>query len=80
VKDKEIEMIKKFLNDYENVEAAPISLQADTKVRIQQGAFMDQQATVIKVLKNKVQVLIESIGYSLTAFVDKSNVAITGKQ
>lgn len=79
VKAKEIELIKKFLNDYENVEAAPISLQADTRVRIQQGAFMDKEGTVIKVLKNKVQVVIESIGYSLIASVDKSNVAITGK-
>ena len=79
VKDKEIDLIKKFLNDYESVQAEPISIEADAKVQIQRGAFMNQEATVIKVLKNKVQVLIESIGYSLTAFVDKSNVAITGK-
>ncbi len=76
VKDKEIELIKKFLNEYENVHAEPIALQEDTKVRIQRGAFMDREATVVKVLKNKVQVVIESIGYSLTAFVDKSNVSL----
>ena len=79
VRQKEIELIKKFLNEYENVQAEPIVLNPETKVRIQQGAFMDQEATVVKVLNNKVQVVIESIGYSLTAFVDKSNVAIAGK-
>ena len=61
------------------MQAEPIALQPDAKVRIQQGAFMDQEATVVKVLNNKVQVVIESIGYILTAFVDKSNLAIAGK-
>ena len=78
VKEKEIEAIKRFLNEYKNVQAEPIALQPDAKVRIQQGAFMDQEATVVKVLNNKVQVVIESIGYILTAFVDKSNLAIAG--
>ena len=78
-KEKEIEAIKRFLNEYEYVQAEPIALKPDAKVRIQQGAFMDHEATVVKVLNNKVQVIIESIGYILTAFVDKSNLAIAGK-
>ena len=79
VKDKEIELIKKFLNEYENVQAQPLILQQNMKVRIQQGAFIDKEATIIKLVNNKVQVIIESIGYSLTAFVEKSNVAIVEK-
>lgn len=79
VKEKEIEAIRRFMNEYEYVQAEPIALKPDTKVRIQQGAFMDREATVVKVLNNKVQVVIESIGYILTAFVDKSNLAIAGK-
>ncbi|HEX4850203.1 MAG TPA: UpxY family transcription antiterminator [Puia sp.] len=76
VKDKEIEVIRKFLNEYENVIAEPIQLKPDNKVRIQRGIFMDKEAKVIKVMGNKVQVLIESIGYSLIAFLDKSNLAL----
>jgi transcription antitermination factor NusG len=79
VKDKEIEIIRKFLNDYKEVEAIALNLQADTKVTIRQGAFMDKDATVVKVLNNKVQVIIESIGFSLMAVIDKSNVVISGK-
>ena len=79
VKEKEIEAIRRFLNEYEYVQAEPIALKPHTKVRIQQGAFMDHEATVVKVLNKKVQVVIESIGYILTAFVDKSNLAIAGK-
>ncbi len=79
VKDKEIDTIRKFLNDYREVQALPMELQENTKVMIRQGAFMDKNATIRKVLNNKVQVVIESIGYSLVAVVDKSNLSITGK-
>jgi transcription antitermination factor NusG len=76
VKEKEINIIKKFLNEYENVIAQPITLRSDMKIKIQQGMFMDNEATITKVLNNKVQVIIESIGYSLVAVIDKSNIAI----
>jgi transcription antitermination factor NusG len=75
VKDKEIDVIRKFLNEYENVIAEPLNLRPHSKVKIQQGIFMDKEATIIKVRGNKVQVVIESIGYSLVAILDKSNVA-----
>ena len=76
VKEKEINTIKKFLNEYENVIAQPITLKSDMKIKIQQGMFMDNEATITKVLNNKVQVIIESIGYSLVAVIDKSNIAV----
>ncbi len=79
VKDREIEVIRKFMHEYENVIAEPLDLQPQSKIKIQQGIFMDQEATVIKVRGNKVQVVIKSIGYSLVAFIDKSNVAMIEK-
>ncbi len=79
VKDKEIEIIRKFLNEYENVMVEPLKLQPETKVRVQRGIFMDKEAIVKRVLGNKVQVAIESIGYSLVAYLDKSNLAMIEK-
>ncbi|MDP4217164.1 MAG: UpxY family transcription antiterminator [Bacteroidota bacterium] len=79
VKDKEIETIRKFLNEHEEVRVEPIELQADTRVTIRRGLFMDKEAKVVRVLNKKVQVLIESIGYSLVAILDRSNVAMAGK-
>src|SRR4249919_3531093 len=76
VKDREIEVIRKFLNEYENVMAEPLNLQPDSKVLVRQGIFMDKEATVIKVQGNKVRVVIESIGYSLVALVDKKNLEL----
>ncbi len=75
VKDHEIEVIKRFLNEYENVQAQPLDLHPEMNVKIQRGVFMDKAAKVLRVEGNRVQVNIESIGYSLVAYVDKSNVA-----
>jgi transcription antitermination factor NusG len=69
VKNKEIEIIRKFLNDHDEVWTEPIALQKDARVVIRRGAFMDKEARVVKVTNNKVRVLIESIGYSLVAVV-----------
>jgi transcription antitermination factor NusG len=79
VKDNEIEVIRKFLNDYSEVWVEPIDLLADMKVTIRGGALMDKEAKVVKVLNNKVKVVIESIGYSLMAVIDKSNVSMGRK-
>ncbi|SRR5258708_30145803 len=79
VNKKEIEIIRKFLNEYDNIQAVPLGLRADDKITILQGVFMDKEAKVVKILNKKVQVVIESIGYTLIAVIDKSNVAIAGK-
>ena len=76
VKDSEIDIIRKFLNEYENVIAEPLNLKPESKVLVRQGIFMDKEATVIKVQGNKVRVVIESIGYSLVALVDKQNLTL----
>jgi transcription antitermination factor NusG len=76
VRDKDIAIIRQFLNDHDEVVAVPLGLETDSKVTIRRGVFMDKQATVLKVLKNKVQVVIESIGFSLVAVIDRSNVTI----
>ena len=79
IKDKEIETIQKFLGEYKHVEARPINIQPHSKVRIQNGAFMDKEGVVKRLLSNKVEVIIESIGFRLTAFVDKANVEVIEK-
>jgi transcription antitermination factor NusG len=79
IRDKEIEVIRKFLDEFDEVQAVPLDIQTDARVRIRRGALMDKEAKVVKVLKNKVQVIIESIGYSLVAIIDRSNIAVSGK-
>lgn len=73
---REIEIIRKFLNEYESVIAEPLQLKKDGRVTINQGLFMDHEAKVLKVEGNRVKVVIESIGYTLIASVDKKNLSI----
>jgi transcription antitermination factor NusG len=75
IPDREIETIRKFLNEYENVVAEPIQLKEHSRVTINQGLFMNHEAEVLKIEGNRVKVVIESIGYSLIASVDKKNLS-----
>jgi transcription antitermination factor NusG len=79
IRDSEIKVIRKFLNEYDHVFAEPMDLQSDMRVKIQRGVFMDKEAKILEVQGNKIKVNIESIGYSLVAFVDKSNVSMIEK-
>lgn len=79
IKNSEIDTIKRFLKEYEIVEAIPLELKPDVKVRISGGVLMDREATVKKVRRNRVEVVIESLGYTLVANVDKSNVSMIRK-
>lgn len=74
VRDEEIAIIRKFLNEYADVSAETLTIRPDARVRVQQGVLMNKVAKVLKVQGNKVCVELESIGYSLIASVKKSNL------
>lgn len=76
VKDREIETIQKFLNEYEAVEAHPVHIKPNAKVRIRQGALMDKVGVVKKLRSGRVEVWIDSIGFKLVALVEKYNIEL----
>jgi transcription antitermination factor NusG len=74
IKEKEIQTIKLFLDEYESVEAIKMELAADDRVRVIAGPMMDQEGKVLE-LKNKMaKVCIDSLGYMLIAYIDKSKL------
>lgn len=75
LKDREIETIKKFLNDHDNILVEKFDLQPDEKIRINGGVFMDKEATVVGVSNNRVKVVIDSIGFALIATIDRSKIS-----
>lgn len=74
IHNRDIDRIKRFLNNYQDVEAMPLRIEADTRVIIKSGLLMDKEARVINAGKKKIEVEIESMGYKLIAYVDASNV------
>jgi transcription antitermination factor NusG len=64
IKDKEIDLIKKYLSEKE----AQLSIQSlegfdeNTRIKVNHGIFMDNEGTVVRGGKKKVYVKLESLG------------------
>jgi transcription antitermination factor NusG len=76
VREKEIQIIKLFLDEYENVQVRPMDLTVQQRVLIISGTFMDRTATVLDVRKKEVKVSLDSLGYELVALIDKNKIAL----
>ncbi len=74
IRKEEIDTIRRFMNEYEDVEARAIEVRPYSKVLIRRGILMNKEATVKKLMHNRVEVVIESIGYKLVAYIEKSNI------
>lgn len=74
IKEKEITAIKKFLDEYENVEARPVELKVNQRVRITTGTLMDQEGKVLDLRQKMVKVAIDSLGYILVAYIDRTKL------
>jgi transcription antitermination factor NusG len=76
IRDHEINEIRRFLGEYENVEVIQLDqpIQPGARVRITSGLMMDHEATALKVHNRTVEVLIESIGFKLRATVEKKRL------
>ena len=75
IKEKEINAIKRFLDEYENVEVKPLEVQVNQRVKIMAGPLMDQEGQVLEVKNKKAKVAIDSLGYMLVASVEKTKLA-----
>lgn len=74
IKEKEIQVIRRFLDEYENVEAIRTDFEPGERVKITAGPMMDQEGRVLEIRNKTVKVIIESLGYVLLAHIDKSKL------
>lgn len=72
IRDNEIEMIKRFLNDFQTVQLEKTQVGLHDKVVITGGSMMHREGNVIEVRHKSVKVILSSIGYALIAEVDKA--------
>ena len=77
IKEREINAIKRFLDEYENVELEPMDLKVHQRVKIVKGALMDQEGEVVDIKRKTVKVAIDSLGYTLVAYIDRSKLTST---
>ena len=78
IKEKEILAIKRFLDEYENVEAiSSTDIKVNQRVRITNGSLMDQEGQVMDLRHKTVKVAIDSLGYILIDYIDRSKLTST---
>ncbi|PWU05184.1 MAG: antitermination protein NusG [Bacteroidetes bacterium] len=74
IRDTEIEVIRHFLNDYEQVKLEKTEVDLEDKVRVTHGPLMLMEGKVVEVKHKTVRVLLPSLGYAMVAEIDKSNI------
>ena len=65
--EEEINLIRRFLKEYKEVQSKPVVLKKGVKVRVKSGVLMDREGIVIDIQNKKACVLLESLGYELIA-------------
>src|SRR5688572_30368667 len=79
IKEKEIIAIRRFLDEYENVEVHRNDFKVDQRVRIINGTLMDHEGKVLDVRHKTVKVAIDSLGYVLVAYIDRNKLSPANK-
>ena len=74
IKEKEIQTIRRFLNEHENVELVKMDLKPDQRVRVTAGPLMDQEGNVLDLRRKMVKVAIDSLGYILIAYIERTKL------
>jgi transcription antitermination factor NusG len=74
IREDEIQAIKLFLKEHDNVKLEKVSLTQNDRVRILSGPLMMREGNVLEVKNKTVKVLLPTLGYSLVAELDKGNI------
>lgn len=74
VREDEINTIRKFLQEFKDVEVVEQQLTVHSNVLIKQGVLMNFKGIIIEVIGNKARVNVDSMGIRLSALFDKKNL------
>lgn len=74
IREKEIQTIQKFLNEYKNVEVRKLDLKLNDRVLIDAGPLMGQEGKVLELRKKIVKVAIDSLGCVLVAYIERNKL------
>ena len=74
VKEKEIETIKQFLEEFTDIQVNKAEIFSNTPVIVKRGIMMNYKGIVLEVSGSKAKVQIDSMGLYLTAVFNKNNL------
>jgi transcription antitermination factor NusG len=67
-------VIRRFLDEYEQVEVHKMHFEPNERVRVIAGPMMDQEGQIMELKNKTAKVCIDSLGYILIAYIDKSKL------
>lgn len=76
IREDEIQLIRRFLQDYTNVRTEQIQASVNDRVRVTSGLFADQEGQVLEVRNNTVKLTLPSLGVAMVAEVRKDRLAL----
>jgi transcription antitermination factor NusG len=76
IRDGEIEMIQRFLNEHVNVSLEKIKVNINDRVRVINGPLMEFEGRVIAVTNKTAKVVLPSLGFIMTAEIETANMEI----
>ena len=76
IRDEEIDVIRKFLNEFNDVQVEAKGFVVNSRVRIRQGVLMNYNGIVVEVIGNRAIVKIDTLDLQLSAHFDKKNLEL----
>lgn len=76
IRPSEIEVIRDFLEDYQNVQLEKTKVNPKDVVRIVRGPLIGQEGNVLEVYNQKAKVFLPSLGYCLVADLSRENIEV----
>ena len=76
IRQEEIDTLKTFLHQYEDVKLEKIQVNVNDRVKINSGPLMWMEGEVVEVKNKTVKVFLPSLGYAMTAEVRTSEVEV----
>jgi transcription antitermination factor NusG len=76
IRDNEIEMIQKFLNEHNNISLERSQVNVHDFIRVISGPLITHQGQVVAVNKNTVKIVLPSLGFIMSAEVEISSIEL----
>jgi len=80
ISNEEIDCIKEFLKDHNNVKLEKTPVGINDVIGTMQGPLMEYEGNIITVKSKTVKLVLPSLGYTMIAEVEKANVEIIIKK
>ena len=76
IKDKEIEIIKRFLKEHSFVTLEKVDVHFNDVIKINPAPLIEQEGKVVSINSKTVKMILPSLGYILCAEVETANVKV----